>query len=70
VIVLGVGYGIYSIDLEGYPLLFLSIFTSGSNPVNFVETNKLVPLTNTFKFFTYLPASPTEYEMVALRNLK
>jgi hypothetical protein len=56
--VLGVGNGTYSIDLEGYELLLLSMFTSGSKPVNLVNTNKLLPLTNALKFLMYLPALP------------
>jgi hypothetical protein len=57
-IVLGVGKGTYSIDLEGYELLLLSMFTSGSKPVNLVITNKLLPLTKALMFLMYLPAFP------------
>ena len=70
VIVLGVGYGTYSIDLEGYELLLLSMLTSGSKPVNLVRTNRLLPLINALKFLIYLPVFPTVYLIVAFLNLK
>ncbi len=57
-IVLGVGYGIYSMDLEGYAPWLLSILTSGSKPENLEITNRLLPLTKAFKSLIYLPVLP------------
>jgi len=57
--VLAEGYGVYSIPTEGTPLMFLSVLTSGSKPVKFVSTNRLVPVTKTFIPLNILPTLPT-----------
>ena len=49
---LAVGYGMYSIDLDGTPPCDLSTFTSGSKPEKLVITNKLLAFTKTFKDLT------------------